>query len=691
MKYTLLISVAAAGLLADIAFAADEYPVGAVIASGGGSRVPTEEEQDFYLRWAQRQGFNIFQTELFAMARGWLNWAAVHPEPALTRWDSYDQTVDNAEEIGLDIMLALGTWRMPPAWLFEKYPDCYLHTPLGGGDELTQNIHDPDLDYPALASVAHPAVLKGSVDFARETARRFRDRTGVRGYIIGDEIGLCNVWPLINYYGIDFSPAMRDAYHRHLKEKFGSVDTLNEAWGHPGRYAAFNEILWRRGWAHEPSVYRGEWLEYYQCLQQVFADLHNKVADAIHEEDPDAVVMISEYQTIGSRVGHGAHLALMDSVDAVAFKSYWHDQRMMADFCAGLSGGKAVWCSNMSEKETTTGPYQEQRYMEARYVRRQFWAALAHGVQGTFLWYWSPREPDGVQKMNLFRPLEDGSMDPIAAIGPVSKLSRFMTEWWPTLRAFEPETPRVTVVDPNLTFIGQFWHHADPSELRGRWVGSEAISRYETMMNLLAEYDRRFTVSTEEDLPRRLAAGEVEILCLTGTDHLPPETSKAVLDWIEQGGTAILDDQAGRFTPLSKEVGALSGIQSADRVLRLSGMRWDRDENQKQQIRSFLDTHLPQSYCRADGSPDPEDIATVDRMQAADGRELAVVVRRGPVGRTGDRLEMDVDWRREHTKFTFLDPFAVTDVKSERVDESPSEQSRLTLMGYQDVMLVVAE
>ena len=694
MKYTLIIFAAAAGFHATVATAApaeDSYPIGAVIASGGGSGVPTEEQQDFHLRWARRQGINIFETELTAVARGWLNWGSVHVAPDRIRWDAYDLLVDDTEQAGLEVMLTLGTWRMPPAWLFEEYPDCYMHTPLGGGDELTKTVHDPDLDFPALASVAHPAVLKGSVEFARKTARRFRDRDGVRGYIIADEIGLCNVWPMVNYYGIDFSPAMRDAYHRHLKRKFGSIDKLNAAWGHPGRYQAFRDILWRREWAHEPSQYRGEWLEYYLCLQQVFADLHNQVADAIHEEDPDALVMISDYQTIGSRVGHGSYPALMQSIDAVAYKSYWHDQRMSTDFCAGISGGKQVWCTNFSEKETTTGPVEQQRYMEARYVRRQFWAAFAHGLRGAFFWYWTPREPDGIQKMALHRPLDDGSMEPINAIGSVGKLSRFLTDWWPRLRAFEPEAPRVTVVDPNLTFIGQFWNHADPNAVRAQWVGTSAISRYATVMNLMGDYDRRFTVSTEKDLPRRIKNGDVEVLCLTGPDHLPRETSKAVREWIEQGGTAILDDQAGRYSLLGEEIDALAGILSSDHVLRLTGVHWDEDDDQKTQIRRFLDNHLPQSYRRVDGSPHPEDVVTVDRMQAADGRELAVVVRRTAVGRPGDRLEIQVDWSRPHSKFTFLDPFAVVDVETKSMDESPTEQSRLTLAGYQDVILVLAE
>jgi hypothetical protein len=108
-------------------------------------------------------------------------------------------------------------------------------------------------------------------------------------------------------------------------------------------------------------------------------------------------------------------------------------------------------------------------------------------------------------------------------------------------------------------------------------------------------------------------------------------------------------------------------------------------------VRRFLDQYLPQPYRHADGSPDPEDAFTVDRMQAPDGRELAVIVRRSPVGRPTDRLDIVLDWRRSHTRFTLLDPFAVVGVETQHVDEPASSQSSLSLAGYQDVMLVLAE
>ena len=168
---------------------------------------------------------------MLAVANGYLNWGNAQPEPERFYWDAYDGTVSDAQEVGMEVMLQLGTWRSPPGWIFERYPDSYFQTPLAGADELTLVQYDPQLDIPSLVSLAHPQVLEAAERFARTIAARYRGRETVRGYIIGEESGLCGVWPFLNYYGIDFSPAMARAYHEHLERRFGTVENLNAECG----------------------------------------------------------------------------------------------------------------------------------------------------------------------------------------------------------------------------------------------------------------------------------------------------------------------------------------------------------------------------------------------------------------------------------------------------------------------------
>mgnify|MGYP005852119055 CR=1 FL=1 len=386
------------------------YPVGAVLASAVGR--PDRADQQFHLRWLKHAGLNCVQTEMLAVADGYTSWDFVHAKPGRPDWTAYDHFVADADAAGLDTYLQVLNWRNPPPWFWQQHPDAYMMTPLGGGDELSAVKRDDAHDIPAFPTIVHPAYRKLLEHFARDLARRYKDHPRVRGYFIGEELGLNNIWPPANYYGLDFSPHMIKAFQAHLRGKYRTVAALNKAWGHPDRYRNFADITWRRGWAHEPANYRGEWLDYYQFLQLTLADLFNLLARAIHEEDPDALVLVSGFEIFGAnRIGHAGYVPLMTQVDAFAYKSYWRPNRLNVDWLSGVTG-KPAWCSNLSERQTTTGPTAEQRYQEPTYVRREFWPAYASGLEGLFVFLWSPLSTDNLQKMNVLDPQSDGSLGP---------------------------------------------------------------------------------------------------------------------------------------------------------------------------------------------------------------------------------------------------------------------------------------
>jgi hypothetical protein len=666
-----------------------EYPFGVVVGPAGGSRIPTAEQQTFHYQWLRHCGFNIIEHEMLPLAGGWLGWANINVAPDSDKWQAYDSAVSDTEKADLQVLLQVNTWNSTPEWLLEAHPDAYMETPLAGADELTKVIRDEKLDTPTWPSLAHPVVRRAACGFVGRMAARYRDRQAVRGYIIGEELGLSGIWPFATYYGIDFSPAMRDAYHERLKKKYSTIEKVNEAWKCPGRYRNFSDIIWHRGWAHDSDNYRGEWLEYYQALQHEFAEFHNALARAIHQADPDAIVMVSAYTMMGSsRVGHGVNLSLFKDIDAVAYKSFWHDNRTTIDFCRGFSGDKDIWCSNFSERETTTGPVESQRFLSPRYVRRQLFAGLSHGLKGVFIWAWSPPVNPGIDKMFMLTDQADGSLVKIPAISEAMHFRNFMNLWWPYLNKFKPAAPQVVCLDANLTFIGQFWQYASPDAVRANWAVSNASERYTTTLNLLTEYNRSFTIATEETLGRILAEEESKVLCLVGCDHLTQEVVDLAHKWAEDGHTLVMDDQSGRASSLGHPIEGLRKLTSMSNVVVLQGDRWDRSKEERDRLMAFLDRTgpLPSSV---EGRKSTE-ILSVDMMKSPEGDEVAVVVRKGPMGRPQDRLQISLDFNRAHKNYLIVDPFAgaETPLKS-RSFPGGNRNLLFEMAGFQDVLLVL--
>lgn len=667
----------------------EAYPFGVVVGPAGGSSVPSAEQQAFHYQWLRRSGFNIIEHEALPLAGGWLGWGHINDAPGSYDWRSYDSAVSDTEKAELQVFLEVSTWNSTPGWLLDAHPDAYMQTPLRGADELTKVIRDDKLDTPTWPSLAHPVVRRAASEFVRRLAERYRDRRAVRGYIIGEELGLSGIWPLATYYGIDCSPAMRNAYHERLKKKYATIERLNAAWKCPGRYQRFSDIIWHKGWAYDSDNHRGEWLEYYQTLQHEFAEFHNALARSIHQADPDAQVMVSAYTMMGSsRVGHGARLSLFKDIDAVAYKSFWHDNRTTIDFCRGISGGKDVWCSNFSERETTTGPVDTQRFLAPRYVRRQLFAALSHGLKGVFVWAWCPPVNPGVDKMFVLTGQKDGSLVTIPAMAEAKGFRDFMRLWWPYLKKFKPSDPQVVGLDPNTTFIGQFWKNATPDLVRANWAVSSASERYTTMLNLLTEFNRSFDIATEETIQGLLALEETRILCLVGCDNLTKEMVELTYQWAEAGNALIIDDQSGRHSPLGQPIDGLRKLASASNIVVLRGDRWDRSKVERERLLTFLDRTTPLAFRVRNRTS--MDVVSVDMMNSPDGDELAVVVRKGPMGRPQDRLEVSLDFHRAHKMYLIVDPFAAADTHLAcRGIPGGSGSVDFAMDGYLDVMLVL--
>ena len=680
--------VCASVLLGCCTLHAERYPLGVVIAPELNA-LPSVERQQFHYQWARRAGANAIEHENLPLAGGFSGWPNIETAQGVFDWTAFDQAVADADAADLDVYLEIVTWRNPPQWLFDAHPDAYMMTPLGGSNTLTAVIRDPVRDDSTLASPAHPAMVQGAADFAAAVAARYAAHPRVKGYIIAEEFGLPAVFPAANYYGIDFAPAMRDAFHAYLAQKYGTVGAMNTAWGHPGRYAAFTEVLWQMGWAHDPTNYRGEWFNYYLCLQEVFAEFFNETARAIRAADPDAIIMTSDYLTTNNRVGHGAWMPLFNEVDAVAYKSFWRDQRQLADYCTGLSDGKAVWCSNFSEAATTSGPPEDKRVLSPQYVRRQFWAAFARGLQGAFLWIWTPDQPE---KMSLLELQADGTLAEIPAVEAMGRIADFLDVWWPALEGFSPEPAGILVHDPNTALIGSFWDFADPNPTWAHWdTQIPAAQAYDTLLIYLTESNRRFTMSWDDVLAQRLSPAGHQVLCLTGNHNMTPGVVQTVRDWILAGRPAILDDRTGMFDELGNTVNALADLFSLPNVLVLQGINWYSNPVETARIGPFLDQHAPLPYELTQPAVDPDDLLTVERMQAPNGDELAVVVRRGTSGATADRLDFTLRWRRGHGSFTVIDPFARGPAAHVTAPWGHQDESAVVLEGYQDVLLILAE
>jgi len=152
-------------------------------------------------------------------------WTYLEPREGHFDFAWLDAAIAEAHAAGLKVILCTPS-PTPPAWLGEKHPDIYLV-----GQDGRRREHGTR----ANGSLSNPH-FRASVDrIVTALARRYGHDARIWGWQVDNEPGAEQ----------DFSPSARMAFQRWLRQRYGTVAKLNEAWGGSFwslRYASFAEV-----------------------------------------------------------------------------------------------------------------------------------------------------------------------------------------------------------------------------------------------------------------------------------------------------------------------------------------------------------------------------------------------------------------------------------------------------------------
>lgn len=159
---------------------------------------------------------------------GEFSWSMVEPEPGQFDWGWMDDSIDVLGKAGLKVILGTPT-AAPPKWLVDRHPDILAVGPDGQPRRFGARRH----------------YCFSSETYFREAGRitrAFVERYGHHP--------LVQAWQTDNEYGdhdtiYSYSLEAHRAFRHWLKERYGHIDALNEAWGTrfwSMRYRSFEEV-----------------------------------------------------------------------------------------------------------------------------------------------------------------------------------------------------------------------------------------------------------------------------------------------------------------------------------------------------------------------------------------------------------------------------------------------------------------
>ncbi len=191
-------------------------------------------------------------------------WSKIEPREGEYTYDFYDAFLDLALEKGMKVIFCTPT-ATPPAWLTEEYPEV-----LNADKEGHLYRHGTRRHYNYNSPIYQ--------EFCRNIVERSASHYGKHPAIIG--------WQLDNEFNCEkdqfYSESDTVAFRRFLKEKYKTVEGLNEAWGTVfwnQTYTAWSEVH-LPGKTNTGTVNPHQMLDYYRFISDSvcrFADMQAQI------------------------------------------------------------------------------------------------------------------------------------------------------------------------------------------------------------------------------------------------------------------------------------------------------------------------------------------------------------------------------------------------------------------------------
>lgn len=140
-------------------------------------------------------------------------WSKIEPREGEYTYEFFDDFLDLAQEKGIRVIFSTPT-ATPPAWLTEQYPEV-LNATIDG--VLIRHGARRHYNYNS------PVYREFCANIVERSAAHYAKHPAIIGWQIDNELN-CENW-------VFYSESDTAAFRRFLKEKYGTVERLNEAWG----------------------------------------------------------------------------------------------------------------------------------------------------------------------------------------------------------------------------------------------------------------------------------------------------------------------------------------------------------------------------------------------------------------------------------------------------------------------------
>ena len=459
-------------------------------------------------------------------------WHRMEPKPGEFDFSFFHRVVDKMGEAGIGVVMGTPT-ATPPRWFGKAHPEAYTELPNG-----SKSVHGARRSFCS----NNEDYNRYSMRIVKKMAQEFADDPYIVGWQIDNEI----------YAWEDgcFCPDCQKAFHEYLKNIYGTIEKLNEAWNlnlFSQWYDDFDEIPAPRNAWHNPHL-----IMHWRIFQNEshIAYVH-KQAEILHRY-VKVPVGTDTMPFNGMDYRH-----MTDKLDVVQFNHYnvpenIHAECFWFDYLRNFKN-RPFW--NTETATCWNGSVAiGQSIKPDGFCRANSWLPIILGGEANLYWLWRTHWA-GHELMH--GAVLDTSGNDMVSTDEVREVAK----------GFEKAADLIneTKVAPDLalhyTSLGWNMHGTQP--VVDGWNYQDTVQKFYQPMTALGL--RPDVVDAAEDLSRFKLVFTPALMTLEEAD-----LGKRMADWVREGGTWVVG-------PLT-DVRNIDGARYQDRYFgileELTGMKW---------------------------------------------------------------------------------------------------------------------
>ncbi len=495
----------------------------------------------------------------------WVVWAWVESKPGSFDFSDYDRLIEIAGSRGLEVVLSTIA-AIHPLWIHDEADGSEMITNMGQ-KVISSSRRECHFGLTPGGCIDHPKVMELISRFLEETAKRYAGTEHLAGWDVWNELR----WNVHADGLVCYCPHTITKFRNWLREKYGSLENLNNAWHR--RYASFEQV--RPG--KRPGRVYTEMTAFEEFITARSVEFAQKRYSIVKKIDPDRPVTVhggkptvlygtDTYFTEAepsTALHRGNDWDFADAIDGIGTSSFpaWEDIDDY-DFTARIAysrsaaRGKELWLSELQGGRAAAG-FSRQKPVEAAVQQRWLWNGIAQGATAVLFWCWRD-EVFGRESAGFGLSGSDGkAAERLAAMretAGIIKANRGL------LRDYAPEEGRTGVWFSPSTYYLE-WAENGTAE-----SAMESIGGY---VRALLRNDIPFRIIEERHLDQ---LRELHVLFMPRCLVLTPEAETALLEYLSDGGVLVVESEFGAFNtdgmylyPNERFLARAAGIEEAGR------------------------------------------------------------------------------------------------------------------------------